>query len=204
VRVFTKEKTVLIHVRVGEELIKTTTEHPFWVDGYGFKAAEELAAGDYVENAAGELLPVESVEKIYPDEPVTVYNFEVEDWHTYYVSEEEILVHNMCAMTTGAKGSNNIVVTEELIREVMKDASLKTKQGSISLPMIQDYVNRVLAGETNMPPIRVDGDVIVDGNHRYITSMITGVDLETQQWTGNSKPIIDWADVYIDIIDWRP
>ena len=28
---------------------------------------------------------------------MTVYNFEVEDWHTYYVSEEEIFVHNMCA-----------------------------------------------------------------------------------------------------------
>jgi len=34
----------------------------------------------------------------------------------------------------------------------MKDAPLKTKQASVSLPMIQDYVNRVLAGETNMPP----------------------------------------------------
>ncbi len=27
---------------------------------------------------------------------VKVYNFEVEDWHTYYVGRNEILVHNKC------------------------------------------------------------------------------------------------------------
>ncbi|WP_278278683.1 polymorphic toxin-type HINT domain-containing protein [Acetivibrio saccincola] len=28
------------------------------------------------------------------DKPVKVYNFEVEDWHTYYVTEQGVLVHN--------------------------------------------------------------------------------------------------------------
>ena len=32
------------------------------------------------------------------NEPMTVYNFEVEDWHTYYVSDNGILVHNSCGM----------------------------------------------------------------------------------------------------------
>ena len=32
----------------------------------------------------------------YMDEPVTVYNFEVMDWGTYYVSGMEVLVHNKC------------------------------------------------------------------------------------------------------------
>ncbi|WP_242825982.1 polymorphic toxin-type HINT domain-containing protein, partial [Clostridium tunisiense] len=30
------------------------------------------------------------------DKPVKVYNFEVEDWHTYFVSEIGVLVHNKC------------------------------------------------------------------------------------------------------------
>ena len=30
------------------------------------------------------------------ESPVTVYNFEVEDFHTYYVSDSAILVHNEC------------------------------------------------------------------------------------------------------------
>mgnify|MGYP004643826433 CR=1 FL=1 len=28
--------------------------------------------------------------------PETTYNFEVEDFHTYFVSESNVLVHNMC------------------------------------------------------------------------------------------------------------
>ena len=31
------------------------------------------------------------------DTPIAVYNFEVEDFHTYYVGDNEILVHNICA-----------------------------------------------------------------------------------------------------------
>ena len=30
------------------------------------------------------------------DTPETTYNFEVEGYHTYYVTEQSILVHNMC------------------------------------------------------------------------------------------------------------
>lgn len=33
------------------------------------------------------------------DTPVTVYNFEVEDWHTYFVGSNKILVHNKCSLT---------------------------------------------------------------------------------------------------------
>ena len=40
------------------------------------------------------------------EEPVVVYNFEVADWRTYYVSEEEVLVHNTCT----AGGSNTTKV----------------------------------------------------------------------------------------------
>ena len=45
------------------------------------------------ENAKVEKLWVEAL-----DEKVPVYNFEVADYHTYYVSELGVLVHNMCAV----------------------------------------------------------------------------------------------------------
>ena len=41
---------------------------------------------------------MKSVEIETLDNPVNVYNFEVEDWHTYYVSEEGALVHNSCSV----------------------------------------------------------------------------------------------------------
>ena len=43
----------------------------------------------------GETREVENVTIEHLDELVKVYNFEVEDWHTYYVTEQEVLVHNV-------------------------------------------------------------------------------------------------------------
>jgi hypothetical protein len=44
---------------------------------------------------------IESLEIEELDVPVTVYNFEVEDWHTYFVSEIGVLVHNACGQGAG-------------------------------------------------------------------------------------------------------
>lgn len=46
---------------------------------------------------SGETSTVDAVEKVQLNEPIKVYNFEVEDYHTYYVSEQQVLVHNMCS-----------------------------------------------------------------------------------------------------------
>ena len=37
--------------------------------------------------------------KAHLENPVTVYNFAVEDYHTYFVGENGILVHNTCEVT---------------------------------------------------------------------------------------------------------
>ena len=37
---------------------------------------------------------VEKIEKVVHNELITVYNFEVEDFHTYFVSDASVLVHN--------------------------------------------------------------------------------------------------------------
>ena len=42
----------------------------------------------------GKYVTVEKVQHELLESPVTVYNFEVEDYHTYYVSGSAILVHN--------------------------------------------------------------------------------------------------------------
>lgn len=40
---------------------------------------------------------IEQVQHEILEAPVTVYNFEVEDFHTYYVGSEPVLVHNKCS-----------------------------------------------------------------------------------------------------------
>ncbi len=44
----------------------------------------------------GENAIISSIEVEHYDEPQMTYNFEVEDFHTYYVGTEGILVHNTC------------------------------------------------------------------------------------------------------------
>lgn len=34
------------------------------------------------------------------DEPASVYNFEVDDFHTYFAGENSVLVHNRCKPTS--------------------------------------------------------------------------------------------------------
>jgi RHS repeat-associated protein len=69
-----------------------TPTHPFWVKGAGWKVAGDLVPGDYVANASGGWLRVDS--STWLQDGATVYNFEVADWHTYFVGESETWVHN--------------------------------------------------------------------------------------------------------------
>jgi len=97
VRTFVNEASELVHIKAGGQKITTTPEHPFWVPQKGWTDAVELRAGDMLLLLNGELVVVEQVQHEILESPVTVYNFEVEDFHTYYVSEISVLVHNTCA-----------------------------------------------------------------------------------------------------------
>ncbi|MFM8933353.1 MAG: polymorphic toxin-type HINT domain-containing protein, partial [Gemmataceae bacterium] len=88
----------ILNVVVQGRVIRTTAEHPFWVDGKGWTAAGELKAGDNLLTVDKSKLPVENVSETGDTE--IVYNFRVADWHTYFVGNEnwnfEVWVHNAC------------------------------------------------------------------------------------------------------------
>ena len=73
----------------GEEEIRTTPTHPFWVEGKGWIKAAYLTEGDKLMTYDGKLIEITKVEVEKLDEAIKVYNFEVEDWHTYFVSSTE-------------------------------------------------------------------------------------------------------------------
>lgn len=75
----------------GQETFRTTEEHPFWVPAIGWVEAGGLTRGDAVEVAGG-CATVELVR--FTPELETVYNFEVEGVHTYFVGANGVLVHN--------------------------------------------------------------------------------------------------------------
>ncbi|WNQ12224.1 polymorphic toxin-type HINT domain-containing protein [Paenibacillus aurantius] len=91
---YRNQRDDIIKLHVGEQVIETTDNHPFWVEGKGWVFADELQVGDKLQKADGSNLTIEKVEFVKLDEPVTVYNFTVADFHTYYVTDLGIWVHN--------------------------------------------------------------------------------------------------------------
>ena len=96
VQTFENESDELVHVFVNGEEIITTPNHPFYVHKLGWTSAIKLRAGDILVLSNGEYVVVEFVQHEILESPVKVYNFEVEDFHTYFVGEVSVLVHNMC------------------------------------------------------------------------------------------------------------
>ena len=104
---YIREVTTLVHLTVNGEEIVTTVDHPFYVKNQGFIKAGELIVGDELLDVNGNILLVENFDVELTDKPVKVYNFQVEDFHTYHVSGLAILVHNAGGYERSQKYSNN-------------------------------------------------------------------------------------------------
>jgi RHS repeat-associated protein len=129
-----------------------------------------------------------------------------------YVANPLAGVDPLGLMGVCGNGSNNTSkitsgsqVTESMIREAMQGAELTSQQpGGISLPRVQTYVDRLLAGE-KPGPINVDNGFIIDGNHRYVAGRIVGQEPPIQPWAGarpsNATP---WDKIPIspEVWDW--
>ena len=87
VETYVRETMKLVHLIVNGEEIVTTEGHPFYVKELGFVNASELSEGDILTDSKGNEMPIEFIKNETTDSPVTVYNFQVDDYHTYYVGE---------------------------------------------------------------------------------------------------------------------
>ena len=97
--VFVRQTSELCHIVTNTEEIIATNEHPFWVVDKGWVSASDLFVGDELYSESENCIYVVDVYTEILSEPVSVYNFEVEDWHTYFVGTSNILVHNKCGLT---------------------------------------------------------------------------------------------------------
>jgi RHS repeat-associated protein len=103
---YQNDKEIIYELTVGDQVIETTDNHPFWVEGKGWVLAADLQDGDKLQQSNGNTLTIENIEIVKQDKPVKVYNFTVADFHTYFVSDLGIWVHNInCDFTLS---SNNI------------------------------------------------------------------------------------------------
>ena len=114
VRLFRNTTEEWYHITANGEEFVCTGGHPFFVKDKGFVSAKNLSVDDILRLSNGALIPVSaiSVEKL--ENPETTYNFEVADFHTYYVGESEVLVHNTC-------GANSATPEQDLYRAMSNE-----------------------------------------------------------------------------------
>lgn len=99
-------------------------------------------------------------------------------------------------------------VTIGMVREVIRSAQGRTVNTVVELPKIQRYVTAMRNGAV-FPRYSLQGDIIVDGNHRWIASQIANVPLGAQSpkhWL-TDMDIEQWgvglrSEMKVDRRDW--
>ena len=98
--VLVRENDELLHIETSRGAIDATTSHPFYVVGKGWVAAGDLAVGDGIQAISGDAGIVTGLKLEKLDKPISVYNLDVEDFHSYFVADG-VLVHNVCVAKEG-------------------------------------------------------------------------------------------------------
>lgn len=171
---FTEE---ILYLYTSNEVIKTTAEHPFFVDGEWIEAGN-LQSGDQIRTRVGSTATVKRTEERH--EPQMVYSLLVEDTHNFYVGTEGLLAHN-CTPTVknarvlnnpleGATNPNSIRFTQDSIRGTFKNGN-----------SVQDTIAALKSGSLSadaFPAIRVfevDGQLFSLDNRRLYVFQQAGV-----------------------------
>ena len=83
---------------MGEQVIRTTTEHPFLTQRKGWVPARELQPGDLLLSDQGQWVAMEKVRD--SKKFIKLYNLRVAEYHTYFVGGEDwgfsVWAHNAC------------------------------------------------------------------------------------------------------------
>ena len=143
VQTFRNETAEWIHVTVNGETLTCTPEHPFYVPKKGWTSAVDLRAGDILVMLNGEYVVVEQVQHELLESPETTYNFEVEDYHTYYVGNTEVLVHNQCDVKANKTEVHHVVEQCQKTKSGFSNAQIQASSNKVTL----DYsVHRKISG----------------------------------------------------------
>ncbi|WP_045114334.1 polymorphic toxin-type HINT domain-containing protein [Microscilla marina] len=90
-KVFVRQTQKLINLYFGNEIIQTTPDHPFYLEGKWVKSGN-LSQGDSLHLFCSRRLALDSLVKV--DTNARVYNFSVTKHHNYFVGKAGVLVHN--------------------------------------------------------------------------------------------------------------
>ena len=146
---------VILELHMGGQVIRTTPEHPFYVQNRGWTAARELQAGDLLAGPDGHWTCVEALNDTGKVE--AVYNLRVADYHTYFIGKEHwgfsVWAHNQYnyglsgrdALAAAVRKTESLSEAKQLVRTYRDLVTLTTQTESIFQKVGQTYIK---AGES--------------------------------------------------------
>jgi len=173
---------LVIEGEAGRHTLEVTPEHPFWVAGTGWLVVDDLVAGDLLRTLDGSEARV--VEKAWRPGDVEVFNVAVEGAHTYFVGGwTPVLAHN-CDVS-----------------------ALRPTQPAVSGPKVDRLAADMAEnGFDAASPIKVDGDLVVEGHHRVMAAKEAKVDIVTTPGKASTaqkaEALESFDDIEIDPVDW--
>lgn len=94
-----ENRTEIVELQLGDQLIRTTAEHPFYLRDRGWTSVRDLKPGDQLATDLRSWKEVANI--VFTGAHETVYNFHVADYHTYFVGDDDwgfnAWVHNRCS-----------------------------------------------------------------------------------------------------------
>jgi uncharacterized protein (DUF1015 family) len=95
-------------------------------------------------------------------------------------------------------------ISKEFVLKNLKESknNLKSTHARLCFPIINRIYKKMSIG-IKFPSIKVDKDLIIDGHHRYVASLLSGTKLDTIHYNKTSATVvIDWDVVILDTNDW--
>ncbi len=169
VQTFTRRTKAIYHISYADgTVIETTWNHPFYIEGRGWVKAKDLrardrsmtlsaaAARETSPGATDMMNPIASIR--VENRTETVYNFTVENDHTYFVSRADVLVHNQNYQPVRA-GEHAWYDTDKSPAEQELRKILDAKAGSIFFEkgLITSSGKRVMLSIPGQEPIILSG-----------------------------------------------
>ncbi|WP_322923210.1 polymorphic toxin-type HINT domain-containing protein [Paenibacillus campi] len=105
--------------------------------------AIDLKVGDRLKQSNGHVLAIEQIEVVHHEQKVKVYNFTVAEYHTYFVSDLGIWVHNInCTFTNGELFETSIKSKSGLL--IKGVAEVEVKDSTLILKDLAIYPDGVV------------------------------------------------------------
>ncbi len=102
-------------------------------------SACDLKRGDKVLLSDGTLCEVEGVSCKKLSAPETTYNLEVADFHTYYVSDACVLVHNAGTCGTGVRHTDDQKAIVQLAKESKRSGGITKENAKTLMKWADEY-----------------------------------------------------------------